>query len=109
MQFLTSVVVLLPLLIPALALPAGYQNGGNSTSVPTSTAPSNTFTSTSATATSTSTATSVPSSTNGLDLIQQLELAATAADRLNLLKDDDFIFSFNSKGSGAPGVTAGKG
>jgi hypothetical protein len=48
-----------------------------------------------------------PNSANNLDLIQKLELAPTAVDRMALLSDSDFIYDFLNPPESA--ITTGKG
>jgi len=47
----------------------------------------------------------------GLSLVQQLQLAATAVDRLALLQPSELVFDFNEAANpkGSPGVTEGNG
>lgn len=88
MQFLTFATVSLSLLTPILALP----QAASSSATP---APS---------------ASPAPApNPAGLSFIQQLELAPVAADRIALLKDEDFVFDFQAHMAGAPGVASGKG
>lgn len=89
MHFISFLAVSLPFLTPILALPQASSS--------------------SSTASMASSTPSPAPNPNGLTLIQQLELAPTAADRLNLLKPEDFVFNFSSKATGQPGVTTGKG